>query len=789
MRGFRWLFVIASLAVGTLSAMNLIPNGDMSQWAAGSERPDGYIYRPDQAAANQAHARGSELFQGSMNTLQLKYVAQSNANTRTIVTPFTLNDLEPGNYKLSFYVKGQGWLRSVNLLHEDVPASLYHTGASSNASDILKMSFPLGTARTEPLVFDEWIQIEKKFQLEVKGKYHVSFNHNILLADNKRPFLIANIELIPIIVGDDPSYEGTNYYIDDFNGNDYNSGKSPQTAWKTLSKVNSTTFSPGDSILFKSGGVWIGQLYPKGSGRDGKPIVIDQYGGQAKPWIDGDGIIGTGAVYLYNQSYWEINNLEITNDAEEEADRRGVRIEINSGAGVVNHIYLRNLHVHHVKGRVGQDRSHKRTSGIGFGILDTKGVETRFNDILVEGCLIHDCSNQGIVSECVKGDGYQPGSPEWNLMRITNARIRNNTIYNISKNAMIIRLFDKGVVEYNVCYNTANGITGNTMFTCACDSTIFQFNEGYLNNSPEFDGCMYDADLRSPNTIWQYSYSHDNAHGLFWTCTVQEDANVICRYNISQNDKGMIFCLNYPVTSMHIYNNTIYIPSHLSPTIIAERGNGDKANQPNTRNYTFKNNIIYNESNSATYLWNYQKNYTRFFEANCFYGKHPVTEPIDAKKITADPMLVNPGSGGIGIYTVDGYKLQENSPCIDAGVEILGNGGRDYWGNLLNDGKTDIGAHEFTLTSSRKEYLASQWTFRLQTNVIRCGEELVLLSDDTSEKSVLISIYTEDGKQVFSQTMNLNTSVTIDKSFSYAGLYFLQISAADKVYTEKIVVL
>lgn len=496
-----------------------------------------------------------------------------------------------------------------------------------------------------------------------------------------------------------------NYYIDSENGSNSNNGRSINKAWKTLSKVNSTTFHPGDSILFKAGGVWVGRLYPKGSGAEGKPIVIDKYGTGGRPLIDGNGMTGTGVVYLYNQAYWEINNLEVMNNGEKEDDRRGVRIEINEGIGVVNHIYLRNLHVHHIKGQVGQQRSHKRTSGIGFAVVTAKNGEARFNDILVENCLIHDCENQGIITECVSGDIIYPQTPHWNRMKITNARIRNNTLFNISKNAMILRLFEGGVVENNVCYNTANGITGNTMFTCACDGTVFQFNEGFLNNSPAADGSMYDADMRSPNTIWQYSYSHDNAHGLFWSCTVQEDANLVCRYNISQNDKGIIFCVNYPVTSMAIYNNTVYIPSHLSPIIISERGRGNKSGQPNTRTYDFKNNLIYNLSPTATYLWAKTK-FTRTIEANCFYGVHPANEPYDPKKVTADPKLVNPGSGGNGVVTLDGYQLQAGSPCIDAGVVIENNGGRDYWGNLLYNGKPDIGAHEYQGHISLKNVLS-----------------------------------------------------------------------------------
>jgi hypothetical protein len=580
----------------------------------------------------------------------------------------------------------------------------------------------------------------------------------------------------------------TNYYIDNLNGNDSNPGLSVDKAWKSLAKVNAKTFLPGDSILFKSGGLWVGRLYPGGSGSSGNPIVIDKYGGVERPLFDGNGMTGTGVVYLYNQAYWEINNLEVTNDATAEGDRRGVRIEINEGIGVVNHIYLRNLHIHHIKGRVGHDRSHKRTAGIGFAVVSANSGEARFNDIRVENCLIHDCVNQGIITECVGGDGYQPGTPEWNRMRITNAAIRNNTIYNISKNAMIIRLFDGGIVEYNVCYNTANGISGNTMFTCACNGTVFQYNEGYLNNSPDADGSMYDADLRSPNTVWQYSYSHDNAHGLFWNCTVQEDANIICRYNISQNDKGILFCINYPVNSIHIYNNTVYIPSHLSPVIISERNNGNKTGEPNTRTYNFRNNIIYNLSSTATYDWRNIR-YNRTFEANCFYGMHPAGEPADLKKITSNPMLVNPGSGEVGINSVNGYQLQSNSPCIDAGVVIDNNGGRDYWGNSLSDEKTDIGANEFPKVSSIEKNVSEAFTIRLFPNPILLGSTLSFLTNGGISDLINVSVYTQDGKEIFRKNFTcLNEKQVIEVPFTTSGLYVFEFRDQNNIFLQKIVV-
>ena len=57
-------------------------------------------------------------------------------------------------------------------------------------------------------------------------------------------------------------------------GNDSATGLSVAQAWKTIDKVNSVVFQPGDKILFESGKTFCGQLMPKGSGAEGAPIVL-----------------------------------------------------------------------------------------------------------------------------------------------------------------------------------------------------------------------------------------------------------------------------------------------------------------------------------------------------------------------------------------------------------------------------------------------------------------------------------------------------------------------------------
>ena len=526
---------------------------------------------------------------------------------------------------------------------------------------------------------------------------------------------------------------GAIYYIDSVAGLDTNNGTSEATPWKNISKLNSLTIQLGSKIYLKCGSVWNGQqLKFGGSGTAANLIIVDQYGTGAKPRLNGDGITtaNQGVVYLYNQDYIEINNLEITNypvlppttnpnsiffigiyengTNPLGADRRGVMVAIKD-KGVCNHIYLKNLNIHHVKGQLGNSQGTingaipKRTGGIYFTVLDeATGVNSRFNDVLIDGCAINYCENTGLAFDN-EDNVYYPGGTEfalWNARKFTNIKVSNNVIHHIGKNAMIIRCTDNtGLIEYNTCYETAVGTTGNTMFSARAKGTVFQYNEGYFNRSTtqtvdpgSIDGSMYDPDYGSVGVIFQYSYSHDNSEGIYWGCNTRgsnnnttgipdpEDVGCTLRYCISQNDMGDLIFFNYPSAGNEIYNNIFYIKSGLSSKIIHESG---------TKNHTYNffNNIIYDLGN-ATYAWGTGAGVqTRNFKNNVLFGIAAPTEitATDNQLLTSNPLFVNPGQGTIGINSLlDGYKLQATSPALANGKLVSNNGGKDFWQNTVS---------------------------------------------------------------------------------------------------------
>jgi hypothetical protein len=86
-----------------------------------------------------------------------------------------------------------------------------------------------------------------------------------------------------------PGPTAATYYVDNcvVVGSDSNNGTSSSAPWLTVQKVNTSTFNPGDSILFQSTCTWREQLTVPSSGSAGSPITFGAYGTGAQPILSG----------------------------------------------------------------------------------------------------------------------------------------------------------------------------------------------------------------------------------------------------------------------------------------------------------------------------------------------------------------------------------------------------------------------------------------------------------------------------------------------------------------------
>ncbi|MCR2807586.1 discoidin domain-containing protein [Paenibacillus soyae] len=472
---------------------------------------------------------------------------------------------------------------------------------------------------------------------------------------------------------------GTVYYVDDLAGDDANTGMSPEEAWQTLGKVNTVQFQPGDAILFKAGGSWSGMLSPQGSGSDGQPIVIDKYGEGEKPLIAGDG--ADAAIYFYNQEYWEVRNLEITNYAELPGQRRGIHVSGDSGNDWNNmreykHFVFEYLDIHSVKGQQG--------GGWHSGGIIVWGPAWNYavSDVVVRNNKIYSLDSVGV---------YLNGATR-NFS--SNNKIENNMIYDISADGAILLNTTNGIIQHNVVFDTHKRAGGYhvPLWTWGTQDALIQYNEVF-NTYPGGDAMAYDSDYNSVGTIIQYNYSHNNAGGFVLaindgTNAANYNKDTIIRYNISQNDKHTVFTIGGPVQNTLIHNNTVYLPEHSTTRVVGSGEWGGYA-----KDTYFYNNLLVNLGSGG---YSFGQSTNNVFDSNLFYGNHPASVvAMDANAVTADPLLASPGSATIGRDTTDGYQLLQGSPAIGAGRVIPGNGGLDYWGNPVSAAASpNIGAYE-----------------------------------------------------------------------------------------------
>ncbi|RAJ78997.1 parallel beta helix pectate lyase-like protein [Chitinophaga dinghuensis] len=471
----------------------------------------------------------------------------------------------------------------------------------------------------------------------------------------------------------------TKYYIDN-NGSDTSDGKSPATAWKTLSKVNAVTFQPGDSILFKRGGSWTGTLIIKSSGTSDARITFGAYGSGDKPQIIGNNAT-LSAVLIQDAKYLTFENFDVSHPRAvrpPDISLCGIYVALATN-GVYPGITVKNNNIHDVEGMPITNRHLQ--AGI---FVRSNATQAYFDSLLIEGNNLDRCSSRGIMM----GDGSNKDTAFYN----NHVVIRQNVVNNTALEGIIIYTAKNVLIEKNRVLNAGAYTLGVNMNIVLAglwgrgkDMTI-QYNEvAYtrLTNPVPYasmDSEAFDIDLSTPGyTIIQYNYSHDNEGGFFLHMgdPGPDFTYGIVRYNISQNDgngfQNRVFELhehpNGKVVPIYIYNNTFYNDQKIG---VLDRAGGTGVHP----GLEFRNNIFY----SAAMQFDDQANIV--YDHNLYYPGPQAAS--DNNGLISNPLLAAPGTGGSGINTVDGYKIAATSPAIGAGLLISNNGGKDFFGRLLS---------------------------------------------------------------------------------------------------------
>ncbi|MEV6605817.1 right-handed parallel beta-helix repeat-containing protein [Kutzneria sp. NPDC051319] len=519
---------------------------------------------------------------------------------------------------------------------------------------------------------------------------------------------------------------GVSYYVDASQGDDNASGVDSTHAWRSLARVNRANFHPGDQILLRAGGRWSGQLWPKGSGASGSPITIDRYGGGANPRIDGGGLVDD-TVRLADQEFWTVRHLEVTNQAPSTGtpganlkDLRGIHVTGDNGRQLHGFV-VDAVNVHDVTGEVnwisgdtsgnapgihfkmGWDAS-KRTGGIVFdttvaNIHAPTATATVLNDITIQNSVIANTSFAGIVIKQYTGSaagavatgwGNRTSATDTKFAPHNNVVIRGNYISQAGTaygcNGVYITDVRHAMVDHNVIYRA--GTSG--IETYFADDVTIQSNE-VAETKPKAGGADsngIDADKGTTGVVIQYNWSHGNGDGIL-LCQFSF-GDVVLRYNvIAGNTRYQVYLHSDKAAKAKVHNNTIYTDR----SKYAIYGYGTSL----TSSYDITDNVIYSTVAGASLTTSSTVRYD-----NNLYGGASLPVPSgDTHAVRADPQFTGSPDWTVGtpdsgprLIAAYGLRVRSGSPAINRGVVIGGNGGRDYAGTPLYNGKPDIGAFE-----------------------------------------------------------------------------------------------
>jgi hypothetical protein len=513
----------------------------------------------------------------------------------------------------------------------------------------------------------------------------------------------------------------TVYYVSP-NGNDANNGTSRSTAWKTVAKVNASSFKAGESILFEGGETFAGTLSFSASSwqaASANPVIIGSYGtGRATInsgtdsgfyahnvsgfvlrdliFIAGSGNATSGVSLLNDLSgntkldYVVLTNLDVSGYGAD-----GIVVDGENGSAGFTNITISNSVTHHNTGNLvtawGSAGIHAKSDvNYGFG-----ATQPSHSNVMVDHCTSH--SNPGTA-----------GSTNWTGSGIMLASVANSTI------------------QFSLAYNNGAASFGTVgIWTADSTGVLIQYNEAHHTMTVDGrDGDGFDLDGGVTNSVLQYNYSHDNmgAGYLLYTyadANVNATKNITARFNISENDVaypngtlGSIFIGNDggTLTGVNVYNNTIYLNSAPMGAAIAYGGSS-----ATTITGHVANNILYVNNGTKLINLSYGNGSPSglLFSGNDYYSPSGYSltwggitysslgawqaatgqEMLSGASVglTVNPMLVNPGGGSIA------YQLQAGSPLASAGLNLLGLfgidiGKTDFFGSALATGSFAVGA-------------------------------------------------------------------------------------------------
>jgi len=586
-----------------------------------------------------------------------------------------------------------------------------------------------------------------------------------------------------------------NYYISP-QGNDTNTGNSPDQAWKTIQRVNQVNFEPSDHILFEGGNAFKGtlQFNLSDTGTVDKNIYLGSYG-NGKATINAT--TGTG-LNANKSKYLTIKNLDFIGSGRKTGNT-GNGISLTSCSDVI----IDSVEI-----------SGFQHSGL---ITLNDGKNYYFTNIYA-----HDNGFAGISIS-----GYTKTSQS--SIYIGNCRADNNPgdptiLTNHSGNGIIAFNASNIIIEYCEASNNGwdmprkgNGPGG--IWVAEVDSAIIQYCIAHDNKTSAGggDGLGFDLDGGTTNSIIQYCLSYNNqgaGYGVFQYPGATKWENNTIRYCISENDGNIS-----GIGSVCFWNGTMNINQF--------------------RNFEFYNNVVYNSEGPALNFVDHFNGYFNLrnnifvskdesvyngilhenFQGNCWYSlnnEFVIGTKLDFNQwaldnnqemyngeivgMYVDPKFLNPGKS-IGINPLalsnsTDYNVSDDSEVIDAGLDLqflfsIDPGLHDYFGSQIKIGKSvDLGVFENPNAAAASETTIETFDWvKIYPNPISEGQFIISILASNSKVDAWVSIYDITGRPIarFKQTVG-SMEYSLSEIQIANGIYVIKVKQGTSLSAKRIVI-
>jgi len=456
---------------------------------------------------------------------------------------------------------------------------------------------------------------------------------------------------------------GNTYYVDP-EGEDSNTGLSPDSPWQTIEKVNQQKFDPGDNVLFKKGWTWTGKLEIHSSGTENSPILIGAYGKGEKPVIIAPP--EDAAIVLAATDYIVLQDLDV---------RGGYTAIAVYGSDFT----------------IIEDCLIGRNSFLGIWVnqKEWEPKKNHSNHGIIRRCII----DQGHNTEKHPEDGihFRDGVNYWKvydneirdwghsgisfLQEDDNTTVSHNKVYRnliTGKNSDYMRGFEikgnEGGAQFNEFFS--NIIRDTSVRTqIGGDHNLIYYNVFDTVTGSRYQGNMTEAGAININGGWtQTQVGHDNRifNNVIYNCA---EAGIEIRsheispaiYNIEIKNNIIMNCGKNSI--INLQGIALWIK-----------------NEPKITNLIIENNLIYNPG--ITQIVNY-KGISMSVED---FNRLNTDNNIINNNVRMDPEFVDPENHD--------FHLRYGSPAIDTGIDV--NLDKDFDRIPVPQGKrVDIGAFEY----------------------------------------------------------------------------------------------